>query len=319
MNYEISAIIPVYNTDKKLLENAVQSILNDNVEILIVDDGSRGDVAEYIDTLESLYQNVVAYHVQNNGVANARNYGIRNANGRYIIFLDSDDTLDNSFFDYFKSLEDDYDLISFGFTKINKDKKFEKVYHYDGLISDINVYKKSLCDVDNGLALCWNKVYRKEFLLENNLFFNEGLVLAEDAEFILRVVDKAATIYNIPHSFYNYIIYKSSSSQTVNLMVSKNYVKSMNYIWNISGYSDKDKAHIVIDHLFFTIVKYSFKTQKNTKEQIQELKELLRQDCYIKAFKYINYHDFSLTKKIMIILIKTRLFLLLKLCVKVRG
>lgn len=42
MNYEISAIIPVYNTDKKkLLENAVQSILNDNVEILIVDDGSR--------------------------------------------------------------------------------------------------------------------------------------------------------------------------------------------------------------------------------------------------------------------------------------
>lgn len=128
MNYEISAIIPVYNTDKKLLENAVQSILNDNVEILIVDDGSRWDIAEYIDTLESLYQNVVAYHLQNNGVANARNYGIRNANGRYIIFLDSDDTLDNSFFDYFRSLEDDYDLISFGVTKINKDKKFEKVF-----------------------------------------------------------------------------------------------------------------------------------------------------------------------------------------------
>lgn len=97
----ISVIVPVYNTGK-YLRRCVESIVAQDypyIEIILVDDGSndRSTVA-LCDTLAEEYSNVTAYHKPNGGQSSARNYGIRNSNGAYIGFVDSDDVIETGMY-----------------------------------------------------------------------------------------------------------------------------------------------------------------------------------------------------------------------------
>lgn len=97
----ISVIIPIYNTGK-LLQNCISSVLNQdypNLEILLVDDGSTDDLTLTLcDQLAANHSNVLLYHKSNGGSASARNYGIKQARGKYIGFVDSDDVIDSTMY-----------------------------------------------------------------------------------------------------------------------------------------------------------------------------------------------------------------------------
>lgn len=101
----ISVVIPVYNV-KKYLKRCVKGVLNQtykNLEIILVDDGSTDGSAELCDEFFKEDNRVVVFHKQNGGLSSARNYGVRTANGKYICFVDSDDTVDE---DYVETLHD---------------------------------------------------------------------------------------------------------------------------------------------------------------------------------------------------------------------
>ena len=107
MNDLISVVVPVYNTGN-YLKSCVTSIIQQdyqNFEILLVDDGSN-DVTtiDLCDKLADTYENVLVYHKQNGGSASARNYGIIEAKGKYIGFVDSDDVIDSNMFSTLYSL-----------------------------------------------------------------------------------------------------------------------------------------------------------------------------------------------------------------------
>ena len=91
----ISIIVPVYNSEK-YLEKCISSILNQtykNIEIIIVDDGSKDKSVEICDNFSKNNKNIKVFHKKNEGVSIARNYGISKAKGDYILFIDSDDTI----------------------------------------------------------------------------------------------------------------------------------------------------------------------------------------------------------------------------------
>ena len=95
-NSEIDIIIPVYNTDKHLLERCVKSILNQNYarfRILLIDDGSEKAYAGFLDTIREQDQRILVFHKNNGGPASARNYGVRAAKAKFIAFVDSDDQI----------------------------------------------------------------------------------------------------------------------------------------------------------------------------------------------------------------------------------
>lgn len=92
----VSIVIPVYNTEA-FLEKTVESVINQTYaekEIILVDDGSPDNSPALCDALQEKYDCVKVIHKENGGLSSARNAGIKNSNGKYIVFLDSDDTLD---------------------------------------------------------------------------------------------------------------------------------------------------------------------------------------------------------------------------------
>lgn len=97
-NPAFSILVPVYNTPKSLLERAASSVLNqdfDSFELLFVDDGGLPQTAEYLDEIASSDHRITVIHSEHGGVSNARNIGLKNVKGDYVVFLDSDDELRN--------------------------------------------------------------------------------------------------------------------------------------------------------------------------------------------------------------------------------
>ena len=106
-NELISIVVPVYNVEK-YIEKCVNSITNqvyNNLEIILVNDGSTDNSGKLCDSLSKLDDRIKVYHKENGGLSDARNYGVERANGTYIGFVDSDDFIDS---DMYKTL---YDVI----------------------------------------------------------------------------------------------------------------------------------------------------------------------------------------------------------------
>lgn len=97
----ISVIVPLYNVEK-YLQRCVESIMSQTykmIEILLVDDGSSDRSGQICDDLALLDKRIRVFHKENGGVSSARNFGIEQASGEYICFVDSDDWLDTDYFE----------------------------------------------------------------------------------------------------------------------------------------------------------------------------------------------------------------------------
>ena len=187
---KISVIIPLYNgrnTLKQTLHSiAMQSIINET-EIVIVNDFDGIDYSDILAKFDDLNIKYVT-NPRNLGCGGARNTGIREASNSIICFVDSDDTLSNCL-----TLEIMYNKI-----------KSEKV---DMLTGDFESEMRQ----DNGIAIkkiekspvwCHNKYYRRQFLLDNNLFFNEKLRINEDMEFHQLLIDMGGKVAYVPFCGY---------------------------------------------------------------------------------------------------------------------
>lgn len=96
---KISIIVPIYNVEK-FLPRCVESLVNQtygNIEILLIDDGTKDNSAIMCDEYAKKYNNVKAFHKKNGGLSDARNYGIEKATGKYIAFVDSDDFVNKDY------------------------------------------------------------------------------------------------------------------------------------------------------------------------------------------------------------------------------
>ena len=151
MDYFISIIIPIYNIEK-YVEQCVNSVLEQSYkkfEVLLIDDGSKDKSGEICDILCGLDDRVRVIHKKNGGLSSARNEGIINSKGDYIIFMDGDDYWDDSDFlhDIVNGLnKSNADLINFGFRKYYEDTDVveQSRYIFDRSLVDVNDKKKTL-------------------------------------------------------------------------------------------------------------------------------------------------------------------------------
>ena len=106
----ISVIVPVYNVEL-YLERCVDSIINqtyNNLEIILVDDGSPDKSGDLCDKLAKKDNRIMVYHKKNGGLSDTRNYGVRNANGEYITFIDSDDYVAKDYIEHLYSMIEEF-------------------------------------------------------------------------------------------------------------------------------------------------------------------------------------------------------------------
>ena len=188
--YVLSVIIPVYNCEM-YLERASKSVLTQpcgkKLELLIVDDGSKDNSGLIADKIAEDNANVRVFHQKNAGVSSARNFGIDNASGKYIAFLDSDDWWNDGFFDekIYNELSNNFiDIYSFSYNNITTNIKYVKTLHASTDSSfTFEYYNTHSWGKYNYFHFC-SFIYNKNFLLNNDLKFssvkfNEDRIFAE--------------------------------------------------------------------------------------------------------------------------------------------
>ncbi len=331
MKAKISVIIPVYNTPELYLKPSIESVLNQNtdlVEVIIVDDGTTD-----IKTLEVLEyftneKNVMVYHIENKGVSNARNFGINKAKGDYIVFVDADDILLDNAAEKILANHNNADIVCFDYVKNYTTRKQNFIYSDESELFREEQCSKILSDalsVEKGLALCWGKAFKKEFLKQNDLYFDTELVLAEDADFAIRCYSKAKTIYYYKQIMYSYTVSEDSTARRFNMQMPEQYAKSIRRVIStvkkIGSQELMVRAYnFALYHLLFIVVNNVFhpKNKIGISAQFKRLREICSFDCFNVALKHIEYSFFSKTRAITLFLIKNGLYLFVYLIAKFR-
>jgi glycosyltransferase involved in cell wall biosynthesis len=209
---KVSIIIPVYNVEK-FIKRCLNSLINQtlkDIEIICINNGSTDKSAQIIEEFAQRDNRIVIINQTNSGVSTARNAGITKAIGEFVGFVDSDDWVDLDFYEklYNAAKSHDADIAVGEIIRLNK---FYRKYHLklNEEISTTDVNQKfELCDVPQK-SYVWNKIYKRQKLLDLNLRFEDGIVY-EDVIFtpqVLYYMDKLVTVPNA-----NYYYWRRSNS-----------------------------------------------------------------------------------------------------------
>ena len=231
---KISIIVPVYNVEK-YLEKCINSIINQtyqNLEIILIDDGSIDDSSKICDTFAEKDNRIRVIHKENEGVSVTKNLGIKISTGSYISFVDSDDYIDSRYIEtlYQNLINCDADISTLSYKVVRNDgtviqtgadglnMKEDEIAIYE----DIDIIKELLKQKTIKNFVC--KLYKKSILCE----FPVG-VNYEDIIFSFEVLRKAKRVVYQNSCFYNYLKRKGSITATI---TEKNLVDFGNAIFD---------------------------------------------------------------------------------------
>lgn len=216
----ISVIIPVYNVEQ-YLEKCVESVLNQtfqDIELILVDDGSSDSSSEICDRYQVLYNRVHVIHQPNTGAGIARNRGLEIAEGKYITFVDSDDYLERDILEklYNTATVEKSDCVisgstmiysngSMGLMPVVKGKKmFVDEEIVEVLLDSISAPPKCKLDSIYGQSVC-GKLFKRQIVEDNKIrFVSEREYLSEDTLFNIAFLKYARKVIAVPDVSYHY-------------------------------------------------------------------------------------------------------------------
>ncbi len=259
---KVSVIVPMYNSERTIcecLDSIVGQTIFEDMEAIIVDDCSKDSSMSMVNEYEKKYpDNIMIIRLdENGGPGNARNIALQYASGEYIGFVDSDDAIYPSMYEkmYDEALRTDADYVDCGFYDQKKDKAI--VYVSDELAGELNSDKRSSLIVAGGFI--WSKVFKRDFLDENNIRFRCEYVL-EDMDFLIECTARAQRISNVKEILYIYRDSSQSMSKTAqSLKYIHNQSSAMKAIYDrthsVQGYEDiRDAVEFTILHLYVNVI-----------------------------------------------------------------
>lgn len=289
---KVSIIVPVYNKKKYLncvLENIQKQEFND-FECILVDDGSIDGSQNICDVFSKKDSRFITVHMSNSGVSNARNTGLMRARGKYITFIDADDSID---INYLKKLVDDIentgaDLVITGMKKYWEDTN--NVEYLKTPINGLYTFKEILpqfaeIQLKTGIfGFCCGKIFKKE--IANNIFFDVSISLAEDFDFYLKIYPKVKKVYFDAECFYGYLQESSNNSvksdnqidYLTQLKINLRYREFLKYMNSYSNSNQNIIDSRVNDYIYFVIL---YSNRKNIKNNVTELYKLINNDDII--------------------------------------
>lgn len=217
-----SFIVPVYNTGKylnKCLDSLVCQTFKD-FEIIIVNDGSTDNSEMIISGYKKKYSNIKVINQNNQGLSMARNNGVKESNGNYILFIDSDDYVEKNLLEKIDKEIGDVELLRYQVVTEDEKGKNIKEYHekeFDEMIGyDAFKYISSYHFVEPA----WCYVYNSKYFTNNKFSFKKG-VYHEDFGLIPYVILKARKVKSIDYAGYHYI------TRTGSIMNNSDYKKTV--------------------------------------------------------------------------------------------
>ena len=286
--YKISVIVPVYNTEK-YLSRCITSILNQtykDFELLIVDDGSSDKSGEICDSFASKDDRIRVFHQKNMGVVAARNLALDNISGEYVLFIDSDDYVDENYLEMlYSNMDDDVDVVV-SKRKVYYEDGTEKLYTYPE--EEIKVAVDDKYDFEQAYSsfVSCGILYRASVIGDTR--YKAGLYVGEDTLFHNTVIRSCRRIKYIPQRGYNYILYKDSALHSDYSY--KRYTEVISWKEIIDLYEDMPEVQKTIYPEYirkcFTMYFKAYNASPRDAAAVKHLKhELRRYIKYTKGFK----------------------------------
>ena len=254
---KVSVVVPVYNVER-FLDTCLNSLVNqtlDDIEIVVVNDGSQDNSQRIIDGYVRAYPNKVKSFIKKNGgLSDARNYGISKCIGEYIGFIDSDDYVNLDMYEnmYKKAKEQDFDVVvcDLRYVYDNYTKDVSSLVDED--IMSLGEIKKQMVNIYPSAC---NKIYKKG-LFSKDVLFKKG-VWYEDVEFLYRLFPYIKSIGTVKRPFVNYVQRNGAITSTFDERV-YNYIDNFNGI--VDFYKDNNFYDDYHDELEYCYVRYIYMT-----------------------------------------------------------
>ena len=242
----ISIIVPIYNVENYILD-CFMSLINQtykDIEIICVDDCTKDNSISIVKEICKIDKRVrIINNEDNRGLGGARNQGIDNALGEYIMFIDSDDYVEhNMLYEMYGAMkENNVDAVICGVTMKGYDwSNTHTAFHYECMAKEkkynISNNKTILTDM---WPSAWNKLFKMSIIRENNIRFKEKL-LYEDHTFFYEYFSRCNSFYYLKRYLYNYRQQRPNSITTQSFGREKEIYIVLDYIKNIFEYMYED-------------------------------------------------------------------------------
>lgn len=305
----LSIVIPMYNCElfiKDCLESiiAVKNKLIENVEVILVDDGSTDNTLKICSSFVSDHKEVSIkiISIKNHGVSYARNLGIKNSSGKYIMFLDSDDRLSLKYLDIvFEKINSNDDVIFFS-------KLLDENISKEQLILKLSGCKSNSI----GISGPFSKIFNRKFLEKNKIKFDVDLINGEDMIFCIESLIKAKKFSVLSKSFYEYRIHIGSATQRFDEKIiesDRKFHEKLHYILEKNNLDENLQSEIYTYSLCNAIFLLS--------SRISYIKNpflvMKKYNLFLNTFPYneINIQKVNLDKKRKMIVILNKMNLIL--------
>lgn len=206
-----SVIVPVYNGEK-YINNCLKRLLMqtyDNIEIIVVDDGSADTTNEVIQRYIAQYPNIVLLSQSNQGVSAARNLALAQITGKYVTFVDCDDEVDYKYIEnmVIQMEHREVQLAVCGYqTKIQGHATIEEKSNFTNEeLSAQDVILRSLLHKDI-LPVVWNKMFLTSVIKANHIRFDDSIIIGEDMLFLVQYCLRAVSAVVVSEHLYTYIL-----------------------------------------------------------------------------------------------------------------
>ena len=329
-----SVIVPVYNV-KGFIRPCVDSILSQSFrdyEVLLVDDGSTDGSSAICDEYEQKEPRVRVIHKQNGGLVSARNAGIAQANGEYILYVDGDDWVSEKWLEVIRhqivSAPEKPDIVVFGSVMVYDNRQRNNIINteagfYDRTRLEKEIFPRLLCDLqlEYGEAVflpaSWNKAFKIE-LLRAHRCFDEGIRLGEDTAYVFECLlnAKSAVVCKEILYYYNRLNLESTLSRDDPNRINKRlhlfqYIKT-----RLAGYGpviDQQMYNFYASRIIYDL---SF-LQKKTDDIFKTGGFLAKELRETRILKYVRLRGIPFRVKIIILMLKLGLCRTVLLCIKI--
>ncbi|MGI6776614.1 MAG: glycosyltransferase family 2 protein [Acetivibrionales bacterium] len=215
----VSIIIPVYNMEKYIL-NCLESVLNqtfEDIEIIVINDGSVDNSLGIINEYAGRDERIIVINQENRGLSHSRNQGILAAKGRYLSFIDSDDTVKKDFIEkmFYRCQEDGSDIVVCNYIEVyegTKKLKYNSFFESKSL-DRLDAMRELIRDYSIK-SFVWNKLFSKTIFDSNNILFKEG-VLYEDLYTTYKLFFYANRVSFLDDYLYYYLQREGSITNSI--------------------------------------------------------------------------------------------------------
>lgn len=312
----VSIIVPVYKT-KPYLERCVQSVIKQTYtywEMLLIDDGSPDDSGALCDELANRDNRIRAIHKKNGGVSSARNLGITESKGEWIMFLDSDDFFkDEDYVEKLVNCAKDADIVISGcsyYYENNKQYKPKKITGETIYIADkaYNAYVNKCLNRSDFLVV-WAKLFKRQIIQEHHILFNENMVVTEDALFLHTYLLNSNSLCASNTQGYSFFMKNGKpkynlSSQQAELHIN-NIISDLRNLQDQRGIHNQTFNDYIPTYYLRLYTKYIWSNKLWCKESIQNMKRITNNPAVMNTlqknfFIKVLYHILPIRLKLLV-------------------